>query len=215
MPPAKHHLKKDRSHNFVSQGSWSTKCTSRNTTATEQLCLIHHLCAAMFRCLAIQKPMPVVRSHRVPNPIVAISSRKGAMEWAYLMYSIEIQPEGRLRLSKHKFFQRFLATGGNVDESCWRIAMAQGTRRTRRPLREATATTGQHVFQRLLPRLGYQSAIWAVAHRLCRLVWKILHEGVRFIEKGRRSRSPREEEACSDARASTFASWATKSLSHP
>jgi hypothetical protein len=43
----------------------------------------------------------------------------------------------------------------------------------------------QAVFRRLLPRLGYQSAIWAVAHRLCRLVWKILHEGVRFIEQGR------------------------------
>jgi len=42
----------------------------------------------------------------------------------------------------------------------------------------------QVVFRRLLPRLGYQSAIWAVAHRLCRMVWKILHEGVRFIEQG-------------------------------
>jgi transposase len=42
----------------------------------------------------------------------------------------------------------------------------------------------QVVFRRLLPRLGYQSAIWAIAHRLCRVVWKILHEGVRFIEKG-------------------------------
>ena len=27
----------------------------------------------------------------------------------------------------------------------------------------------QAVFRRLLPRLGYQSAIWAIAHRLCRL----------------------------------------------
>jgi len=42
----------------------------------------------------------------------------------------------------------------------------------------------QVVFRRLLPRLGYQSAIWAVAHRLCRMVWKILHEGVRFIDHG-------------------------------
>jgi probable HAF family extracellular repeat protein len=43
----------------------------------------------------------------------------------------------------------------------------------------------QALFRRLVPRLGYQSAIWAIAHRLCRVVWKILHEGVRFIEKGR------------------------------
>jgi hypothetical protein len=36
-------------------------------------------------------------------------------------------------------------------------------------------------------RLGYQSAIWAIALRLCRVVWKILHEGVRFIEQGSQS----------------------------
>src|ERR1700746_1703417 len=49
----------------------------------------------------------------------------------------------------------------------------------------AVAKKGSHyqvVFRRLLPRLGYKSAIWAVAHRLCRVVWKILHDGVRYIE---------------------------------
>jgi transposase len=40
------------------------------------------------------------------------------------------------------------------------------------------------VFRRLLPRLGYQQAIWAIAHRLCRLIWKILHLGVRYDERG-------------------------------
>jgi hypothetical protein len=42
----------------------------------------------------------------------------------------------------------------------------------------------QVVFRRLLPRLGYQKAIWAIAHRLCRLIWKVLHEGVRYVERG-------------------------------
>ena len=45
----------------------------------------------------------------------------------------------------------------------------------------------QAVFRRLLPRLGYKSAIWAIAHRLCRVIWKILHEGVRYIEQGSES----------------------------
>jgi len=45
----------------------------------------------------------------------------------------------------------------------------------------------QAAFRRLLPRLGYKSALWAIAHRLCRVVWKVLHEGVRFIEHGRES----------------------------
>jgi transposase len=39
-------------------------------------------------------------------------------------------------------------------------------------------------FQRLLPRLGYKKAIWAIAHRLCRLLWLILHKGVRYEERG-------------------------------
>jgi transposase len=42
----------------------------------------------------------------------------------------------------------------------------------------------QNVFHRLLPRLGYVSAIWAIAHRLGRLAWKILHDGVSYIEQG-------------------------------
>lgn len=42
----------------------------------------------------------------------------------------------------------------------------------------------QNVFRKLLPRLGYKGALWAVAHRLCRLVWKILHDQVRYIEQG-------------------------------
>ena len=51
-------------------------------------------------------------------------------------------------------------------------------------LAEFTLSHFQAVFRRLLPRLGYQGAIWAIAHRLCRLVWKILHEGVAYLERG-------------------------------
>jgi transposase len=42
----------------------------------------------------------------------------------------------------------------------------------------------QILFQRLSPRLGYAKAVWAIAHRLCRLIWKVLHEGVRYVERG-------------------------------
>src|SRR5205807_6669453 len=37
-------------------------------------------------------------------------------------------------------------------------------------------------YRRLLPRLGHGKAIWALAHRLCRLTWKILHQGVEYKE---------------------------------
>lgn len=42
----------------------------------------------------------------------------------------------------------------------------------------------QIVFRRWMPKLGYQAAIWAIAHKLGRLVWKILHDGVHYQERG-------------------------------
>jgi hypothetical protein len=67
----------------------------------------------------------------------------------------------------------------------------KGNKYMRRVLNQAAhaaarskGTHFQAVFRRLLPRLGYQSAVWAIAHRLCRLVWKILHQGIRYIEQG-------------------------------
>jgi transposase len=41
-------------------------------------------------------------------------------------------------------------------------------------------------YRKLVVRLGHKKAIWAIAHRLCRLTWKILHQGVRYIEYGMR-----------------------------
>jgi hypothetical protein len=40
------------------------------------------------------------------------------------------------------------------------------------------------VYRRLVPRLGYAQAIGAIAHQLCRLIWRILHQGVRYEEHG-------------------------------
>jgi len=39
-------------------------------------------------------------------------------------------------------------------------------------------------YRRLLPRLGHNQTIGAVAHKLCRLIWMILHEGIRYEERG-------------------------------
>jgi transposase len=40
------------------------------------------------------------------------------------------------------------------------------------------------VYRRLVPRLGHPQAIGAIAHRLCRLIWKILHQGIQYEERG-------------------------------
>jgi hypothetical protein len=50
--------------------------------------------------------------------------------------------------------------------------------------REAKGTIFAIICRRLVPRLGHAQAIGAIAHRLCRLIWKILHQGVRYEERG-------------------------------
>lgn len=39
-------------------------------------------------------------------------------------------------------------------------------------------------FQRLLPRLGYAKAVWAIARHISVVIWKILHDGVQYLERG-------------------------------
>ena len=67
----------------------------------------------------------------------------------------------------------------------------KGNRQMRRLLNQAAnaavKTTGrifQIVYRRRVPRLGHAQAIGAIAHRLCRLIWKILHQGIRYEERG-------------------------------
>ncbi|MCA1585993.1 MAG: hypothetical protein LC791_14895, partial [Acidobacteria bacterium] len=49
---------------------------------------------------------------------------------------------------------------------------------------KARGTIFAVVYRRLVPRLGHALAIGAITHRLCRLIWKILHERVRYEERG-------------------------------
>ncbi len=74
----------------------------------------------------------------------------------------------------------------------------KGNRTMRRVLNQAAnsarKTKGsifQALYQRWLPRLGHNKTIWAIAHRLCRIVWIILHRGEQYIEFGN-SRDPKD-----------------------
>jgi transposase len=67
----------------------------------------------------------------------------------------------------------------------------KGNRQMRRVLNQAAnaavKTKGsifELVYRRLVPRLGHAQAIGAIAHRLCRLIWKLLRQGIRYEERG-------------------------------
>jgi hypothetical protein len=49
---------------------------------------------------------------------------------------------------------------------------------------KSKGTIFQIVYGRLVSRLGHNQTIGAIAHRLCRLIWIILHQGARYEERG-------------------------------
>jgi transposase len=67
----------------------------------------------------------------------------------------------------------------------------KGNRQMRRLLNQAAnaavkyrGSIFQILYRRYVPRLGHNQTIGVIAHRLCRLVWKILNRGVRYEERG-------------------------------
>jgi hypothetical protein len=72
----------------------------------------------------------------------------------------------------------------NLRESCMRENCTCSLRAGRRPARKrASYDPTELLYRRLVPRLGYNKTIGAIAHRLCRLIWIILHCGVRYEER--------------------------------
>jgi transposase len=67
----------------------------------------------------------------------------------------------------------------------------KGNRHMRRLLNQAANAAVKHkgsifeiLYRRYVPRLGHNQTIGVIAHRLCRLIWKILHQGLRYEERG-------------------------------
>jgi transposase len=67
----------------------------------------------------------------------------------------------------------------------------KGNRQMRRILNQAANAAVKHkgsifdiVYRRQVPRMGHKQSIGAIGHRLCRLIWLILHQGVRYEERG-------------------------------
>jgi transposase len=67
----------------------------------------------------------------------------------------------------------------------------KGNRPMRRILNQAAnaavkykGSVFQTLYRRYVTRLGHNQTIAIIAHRLCRLIWKILHQGVRYEERG-------------------------------
>jgi len=67
----------------------------------------------------------------------------------------------------------------------------KGNRQMRRLLNQAAnaaikvkGSIFEVIYRRCVPRLGHNQAIGVIAHRQCRLIWLILHNGARYEEQG-------------------------------
>ncbi|MGH9398579.1 MAG: hypothetical protein ACRD18_17225, partial [Terriglobia bacterium] len=67
----------------------------------------------------------------------------------------------------------------------------KGNRPMRRILNQAANAAVKHkgsifelLYRRYVPRLGHNQTIGVIAHRLCRLIWKSLRQGIRYEERG-------------------------------
>ena len=67
----------------------------------------------------------------------------------------------------------------------------KGNRQMRRVLNQAANAAVKRkgsifeiLYRRLVPRLGHNKSIGVIVHRLCRLIWIILHNGVQYEERG-------------------------------
>ena len=67
----------------------------------------------------------------------------------------------------------------------------KGNRHMRRLLNQAAnaaikvkGSIFEVVYRRCVPRLGHNQTIGVIAHRQCRLIWLILHQGTRYEERG-------------------------------
>jgi len=78
----------------------------------------------------------------------------------------------------------------------------QGNRHMRRILNQAANAAVKHkgsifqiLYRRYVPRMGHNQTVGIIAHKLCRLIWKILHLGAHYEEQG-----PQLNEACKQKR---------------
>ena len=78
------------------------------------------------------------------------------------------------------------SAGVNYSHRC-----PKGNRQMRRVLNQAAnaavkakGTIFAIVYRRLVPRLGHAQAIGAIAQGSVGLIWKILHQGIRYEERG-------------------------------
>ena len=130
-----------------------------------------------------RKRVELARMRDTPVPASELAKTK-----AYLAGGLE------LRMDETRQLASWVGACPGEEESAgvnYSHRSPHGNRQMRRVLNQAAnaavKTKGsifEVVYRRLVSRLGHAQAIGAIAHRLCRLIWKVLHQGMSYEERG-------------------------------
>ncbi len=125
------------------------------------------------------------------NPVYRRLLKMALEELQFIEQQIgKLDQEMATLLSRHQDAVERLAEvpGLGADKS---HRSPKGNRHMRRILNQAANAAVKHkgsifdiVYRRQVPRMGHKQSIGAIGHRLCRLIWLILHQGVRYEERG-------------------------------
>lgn len=81
--------------------------------------------------------------------------------------------------------------GAEDRKSVQEPSLPKGNRHMRRILNQcanaavkARGSIFEIVYRRLVPRMGHNQTIGAIAHWICRPIWLIFHRGIRYEERG-------------------------------
>lgn len=145
-----------------------------------------------------QELMRGMKDH-IPT-LVRLSKMPGVDLYAAQELLAEIGP-GAMAFPSPEQFASWVGVCPGSHESagvCYSSRSAKGNRYLRRLLCQiawAAVHTKETffgaLFARFLPRLEAKGAIWAVAHRIASVVWRLLHEGVEYQERGPAPLNPR------------------------
>src|SRR6266404_576256 len=125
----------------------------------------------------------------MPRALLAGSGERAAVT----LFIAEVGPTAATFPSE-KCLSSWVAACPGEDESAgvnYSHRSPQGNRHMRRLLNQAAnaaikvkGSIFEIVYRRTVPRLGHNQTIGAIAHRQCRLIWLILHQRVRYEERG-------------------------------
>ena len=132
-----------------------------------------------------------MKAHR--DAVVRLAEIPGVGVDSALQIIAEIGPEAATFVAPEKLASWIGVCPGSHESA--EVNRNSESPRGNRPMRRILGLTAnaaiktkgsifEQLYHRWVPRMGHNCALWAVAHKMVRVIWTILHQHLRYLEKG-------------------------------